>query len=673
MASTTLTVGLIVVSTTAFKKESTDTTTDLLHNFFDSSSSGSVLWKFSESIIVPDEAQAIKDAVIGFTDFKGYNLVVTTGGTGFAVTDITPETVKPLLSKEAPGLVHAMLSTSLKITPFAMMSRPIAGVRSSSVIITVPGSPKGAKENLEAVIALLSHACQQSADLLPSRKIHAGGTRALEEAAGVTAPSQAPPPSHHHHHGGCSGHTAPRAHTTYEHRPNSLTAPVTKRHRSSPYPTISVAEAHDIIAAQTPSPTSVFADVNPSLVGSVLATGVFAPESVPSYRASIVDGYAIHHTSGAGRYPVVSVSHATPGSIPPLLPGQIARVTTGAPVPDGATAVVMVEDTVLYSTTDDGAEEKEVEILPGDMAEGENIRLPGSDVMVGDLVLKKGTPITASGGEIGILASVGKREVLVYRRPTVGVLSTGDEVVPHTRREVLKIGEIRDSNRPSLLTAVAAAGFEVQDLGIAKDAPGDLESTLREALEKVDVVITTGGVSMGEMDFMKPTIVEKLNGIIHFGRVKMKPGKPTTFATVATKDPEGVKKKKLVFSLPGNPASALVTFHLFVLPSLRRAAGYADRSHLPRVVAVAGEDFRLDERPEFHRVRAAMGEDGRLVARSTGGQRSSRIGSAVGANGVLELPGRGEVGEKRWGKGVWPKGEMVKVMLWGPIGGVGEV
>lgn len=422
---------------------------------------------------------------------------------------------------------------------------------------------------------------------------------------------------------------------------------------------LSVDEANAIIAAKTQIGKAVEMLVDENLVGYVLAKDVTAAEAVPAFRASIVDGYAIHHTDGAGVYPVVSVSHAAPGTIPPLQPGQVARITTGAPLPPGATSVIMVEDTVLKSSTDDGAEEATVELLASGLEPGENVREVGSDVQSGTVILRTGDVINAVGGEIGLLASVGVTKVFVYQKPTVGVLSTGDEVVSHLRPGELKLGEVRDSNRPALLTAIKSAGYPAVDLQIAADKPGALESMLKDALSKVDVIITTGGVSMGELDLLKPTIEQSLGGTIHFGRVAMKPGKPTTFATVG---------EKRIFALPGNPASALVTFHLFVLPSLRKAAGY-EHWELPKVRVVAEQDFPLDPRPEFHRVFVGMRQDGRLGARSTGGQRSSRIGSATAANAVVALPAKGAVGEKREKIGAIPKGATVEAILWGQIGG----
>lgn len=236
---------------------------------------------------------------------------------------------------------------------------------------------------------------------------------------------------------------------------------------------LAVDDALRLIAEHTPAPTVEKAAVNMSLGGSVLAEDVKATESVPAFRASIVDGYAVKMPASStfekGIYPVAIVSHAQAGDVKELKEGEIARITTGAPLPPGADAVVMVEDTVLKSQTDDGQEEREVEILTSEIKAGENVREVGSDVREGDTILKKGEGVTVVGGEFGLLASVGTQEVSVYRRPVVGVLSTGDEIIPHDREGPLRLGEVRDINRPTLITAARSHRFEVIDLGIASD------------------------------------------------------------------------------------------------------------------------------------------------------------------------------------------------------------
>jgi gephyrin len=236
---------------------------------------------------------------------------------------------------------------------------------------------------------------------------------------------------------------------------------------------VSVEEALSLIYEHTPQPQTIKLPVNESLIGYVLAEDIKATESVPAFRASIVDGYAIKlPKSGVfekGVYPVSMISHAQAVDLQPLDEGKVARITTGAPLPPGADAVVMVEDTILKSMTEDAKEEKEIEILTSEVKSGENVREVGSDVEAGTVILRKGEGISAVGGEFGLLASVGAKEVSVYRKPVIGILSTGDEIVPHDREGGLKLGEVRDTNRPTLITAVRGSGFEAVDLGIVSD------------------------------------------------------------------------------------------------------------------------------------------------------------------------------------------------------------
>jgi gephyrin len=551
------------------------------------------------------------------------------------------------------------------------MSRPVAGVRGKTIIITLPGSPKGAKENLQAVLKLLPHACQQAAGA-DSRTLHVGGVKKLEVEAGVSSgfanvlPGQNHPHSHSHSYSSnhSHGHAMPIRHTNPAENPrsNDPSEGPTKRYRESPYPMVSVDDALDLIAEHTPIPQPVKTKVAPSIVGSVLAEDVIAKEAVPAFRASMVDGYAVTSSqcgpSGRGVFPIASVSHASPGEVPPLKAGEIARITTGAPLPPGAVSVVMVEDTLLNAMTEDGKEEKLVEILAQNVQAGQNFREVGSDIKAGSMILQKGEEISTIGGELGLLASVGRAEVLVYRRPVVGVLSTGDEIVEHDRPGDLCFGEVRDSNRPTVLAAVKSWGFEVIDLGVARDTSGALEEILRNALRKVDVVITTGGVSMGELDLLKPTIERSLGGTIHFGRVAMKPGKPTTFATVPVKNNAGERVSKVIFSLPGNPAAAIVTLHLLVLASLHKMSGISPAG-LPKMMVTISHDIKPDsKRSEYHRAIVSVGKDGLLYACSTGGQRSSRVGSLKSANALLCLPTRSDP---------LPKGAKVEALLMGRL------
>ncbi|OTB06520.1 hypothetical protein M426DRAFT_20967 [Hypoxylon sp. CI-4A] len=674
MSSTNkLKVALLIVSTTAARDPSTDASQGVLSDVIEEEGDGK--WNLVDTKIVPDVATQIQREIMRWTDVAAdpINLILTTGGTGFAVADNTPEAVSALLHKSAPGIVHGMLAASLSVTPFAMMSRPVAGVRNKSIIITLPGSPKGARENLQAVLKTLPHACLQAAGV-DSRTLHAGGVRKLEAEAGIKSDaghshahshshghdhgsSHQHGHSHGHNHGNLVRHTAPSSNLIS----NDPNLGPSRRNRESPYPMLSVDDALGKIKEYTPSSEIITSKVDRSLPGHVLAEDVHARENVPAFRASIVDGYAVVVPKDGnlkGVFPVVAISHAAPGEVKPLKEGEIARITTGAPLPPGATSVIMVEDTVLKTMTEDGKEEKEVEILADNVQEGENIREVGSDIKAGTTILSKGEQISAVGGEIGLLAAVGVAEVKTYRKPIIGVLSTGDEIVQHDRPGDLRLGEVRDTNRITLMSAAREHGYEVVDLGIAADKPGTLEETLRDAMRRVDLVVTSGGVSMGELDLLKPTIERSLGGTIHFGRVSMKPGKPTTFATVPVKNNAGERVTKVIFSLPGNPASAIVTFHLFVLPSLHQISGISPAG-LTKVPVTLAHDFVLDKaRPEYHRAIVTVGKDGNLIAASTGGQRSSKVGSLRGANGLLCLPA---------GKEPLRKGARVDALLMGGV------
>ncbi|CAJ0848246.1 14279_t:CDS:2, partial [Entrophospora sp. SA101] len=556
--------------------------------------------------VVPDDFTEIQKVVIQWCDKEKLDVVLTTGGTGFGVRDITPEAIQPLLNKTSPGITHLLISSSLQKTPFAALSRPISGIRGETIVITLPGSPKAVKENLEAIINILPHAI----DLVK------GGT-------------------------GENVHTKLTGNSGGGHD-------FTKRQRKSPYPMISVEEALKIIEndVQELSKVVITVPVNENLIGYVFAEDVLANENVPGYRASTVDGYAVIRI-----YPVVGTSIASGIGSEKLMikSGQIARITTGGPVPNGANAVVMVEDTSLVKASEDNLTEQSVEIHV-QVNEMENIREIGSDTSIGMIVARKGELVSAVGGEIGVLASVGVKEVKVYKKMVFGILSTGNEVIDYKDTNELKYGQIRDSNRPTLLSIAKAIGFEVFDFGIAK-----LEKTIRTALNQVDILVTTGGVSMGEYDLLKPVLEHSLGATIHFGRLNMKPGKPTTFATL--KQPS----KKLIFALPGNPVSTTVTFYLFVLPVLKKLSGY-EIYKSPIVKVEIRNNIKLDPRPEYHRIIINFDHlNNKLMATSTGNQISSCMMSLKSCNGLLQLPGRTNT------QTILEKGTIIDAMLIGQL------
>ncbi|KAG5566413.1 hypothetical protein RHGRI_002104 [Rhododendron griersonianum] len=362
------------------------------------------------------------------------------------------------------------------------------------------------------------------------------------------------------------------------------------------------------------------------------------PVSVPLHEALGKDGYAVVATDGPGEYPVITESRAgNDGVDVTVTPGTVAYVTTGGPIPEGADAVVQVEDTEVIKG--DSIEAKRVRILV-QTSQGVDIRPVGCDINKDDVVLKSGERLGAA--EIGLLATAGVMIVKVYPSPTIAVLSTGDELVEPTTANLSR-GQIRDSNRAMLLAAAAQQQCKVVDLGIASDDEETIERVLDGAISSgIDILLTSGGVSMGDRDYIKPLLHKR--GKVYFDKVRMKPGKPLTFAEIVPESPNNLTAKKiLAFGLPGNPVSCIVGFQVFVVPTIRHLAGWAN-PHLPRVRARLKRSVKTDPvRPEFHRsiisweVNDGSGNPG-FVAESTGHQMSSRLLSMKSANALLELP-----------------------------------
>ncbi|XP_031111127.1 molybdopterin biosynthesis protein CNX1 isoform X3 [Ipomoea triloba] len=263
----------------------------------------------------------------------------------------------------------------------------------------------------------------------------------------------------------------------------------------------------------------------------------------------------------------------------------------------------------------------------------------GSDIAKGDVVLKSGEHLGAP--EIGLLATVGVTIVQVYPTPTIAVLSTGDELV-EPEVGCLARGQIRDSNRAMILAAATDQHCRVIDLGIVGDDECQIEETLDQAFSSgINILLTSGGVSMGDRDYVKPLLGKK--GKLCFQKVNMKPGKPLVFAEILPRSTDVTTNKILAFGLPGNPVGCMVCFHLFVVPAIRHLSGWA-HPHLPRVQARLKQSIKPDPaRPEFHRaiiswqLNDGSGLPG-FVAESTGQQRSSRLLSMKSANALLEVP-----------------------------------
>lgn len=402
--------------------------------------------------------------------------------------------------------------------------------------------------------------------------------------------------------------------------------------RESPYPMVPVDEAHRLIAAQAAAlPSEEISSLD--ALGRVLAEDVFAPEFMPDVPKSAMDGYALRAADGVAERRVLAELTAGGDARVEIAPGTAARIMTGAPLPPGADAVVVVEQTEER----DGLLRIEREPRPG-----QYIQQVGDDIRAGDGVLARGA--TLGPAEIGLLATLGLTRVRARRRPVVAVLATGDEVVePDAPRGA---GGIRDSNRYALLAAVREAGCEGVSLGIARDDWAAQRQAILDGLDRADVLITSGGVSMGTRDLIKPLLAEV--GTVHFGRIAFKPGKPTTFATVGA---------KMAFGLPGFPVSSLVSFEVFVRPALRTLLGDA-HPHRPRVRVVLEAPIRpAPDRPEYQRA-IVRWHDGRLTAASTGEQTSSRLLSLRGANALLLVPP---------GERVYAAGSELEALLTAPL------
>jgi len=387
---------------------------------------------------------------------------------------------------------------------------------------------------------------------------------------------------------------------------------------------ISIDEARARVLAETaPLPAEVRR--LETAFGYVLAEEVVSSLNVPPFDNSAMDGFAVFAADVVDAGPETPVAMVLEDTIPAghvadraLNRGAVAKIMTGAPIPSGANAVVQSEL----------AREEEGRVLIYQAAKpGANVRRAAEDVAAGDRVLLAGALLGPA--EIGVLASLGLAELRVHRRPRVAVLSTGSELVEVD--QPLAPGKIRNSNGYALQAYCQQAGVEVTRLGIA---PDDYDSTLRMVEQGLsyDVLITSGGVSVGEFDFVK-NVQDALGVERRLWGVAMKPGKPLVF---------GVRGSTLVFGLPGNPVSALVSFELFVKPALLRLMGHK-RVVKPLYKAIVEEEvLSKDSRTYVVRVRAWREAD-RWHVSSTGPQGSGILRSMVGANGLIFVPGAPKV------------------------------
>jgi molybdenum cofactor synthesis domain-containing protein len=401
---------------------------------------------------------------------------------------------------------------------------------------------------------------------------------------------------------------------------------------------ISEQEARDYVLDRC----AVAAAVDTSIadaIGCVLAEAVVAAEDVPPFANSAVDGYAVRATDVANaptRLRVVAEVAAGWSTDRVVGPGEAVRIMTGAPMPAGADAAVMVEDTERV----DG---DEVLIHRG-VPVGSSVRDVGEDVHAGTALFPAGTVVRPAVA--GVLASVNAGRVRVVRQARVAVLSTGDELI--TDGSPLRPGQIRESNKTMLLPMVAEAGCEAIDLGVVHDDEAALESILRDAAESYDAIITSGGVSMGEYDVVKAVLSRIAE--MRWMQIAIKPAKPFAFGLLATSN-----RHVPVFGLPGNPVSSMVSFELFARPGLRKMMGHTvlDR---PILVAVADEGLRrrTDGKTHYMRVFGSFGPDGRYHIGSVGAQGSHQLAATSLADAIAIVPD---------GEGVEPGGSVATMLL----------
>jgi len=386
---------------------------------------------------------------------------------------------------------------------------------------------------------------------------------------------------------------------------------------------ISVEEAKQILAQSfTPKPVGKERVNLSEAHNRILATDVTSPLNVPPFDRSTVDGYALksEDTFGADEDKPIALKlygQVNVGETPKVKvqKGIAAQIVTGAPMPDGADSVVMVEYTV---------QKGEKVLIHNAVSKGENVMKAGSDIRKGETMLRKGKGL--SSHEIGVLAALGADRVEVFKRPKVAIISTGAEVVEPGKP--LQPGKIYDINAHTLSAAVAECGSEPLSLGIVQDQTDLMEAALRKALSRADVAITSGGVSVGPTDII-PKVLDTLGkpGVIVYG-IAIRPGKPTTIAIV---------NGKPVFSLPGHPTSALLIFHLFVRPVLAKMAGKQDETPITIRAVTSERLFPARGRRTFVTVTLKRDRSGKIMASQVPTGLSGAITTLAKADGFTEI------------------------------------
>ena len=394
------------------------------------------------------------------------------------------------------------------------------------------------------------------------------------------------------------------------------------------------AQSFVIGACPTLAPVTVsFVDAE----GCVLADDVVASEEVPPFDNTAVDGYAVRSADTAAPpidLPVVDEVPAGTATDRELGAGEAIRIMTGAPMPAGADAVVMVEETERL----DGERVR----INTSVEPGAAVRRAGDDVRPGDRLFPAGTVVTPA--IVGVLASINAGTVSVVPRITVAVLSTGDELVEHGGQ--LEPGQIRESNRKMLAGMLRETGCDVIDLGNVLDDEAALEAVLRDAAGRCDAIVSSGGVSMGDYDVVKAVLGRIAD--MNWMQIAIKPAKPFAFGSI-----DGTP----IFGLPGNPVSSIVSFEMLARPALRRMMGHRKLAR-QSLVAIADDGLtrRSDGKVHLMRVLAEFRDDGRCHVRSARAQGSHQLAATALANAIAVVPD---------GDGLAPGAEVAVLLLQG--------
>lgn len=359
-------------------------------------------------------------------------------------------------------------------------------------------------------------------------------------------------------------------------------------------------------------------------LGCVVAEELRAKERVPGFSNSAMDGYAIRAIDtapGSAKLRVIGSVMAGDVSTLRVKTGGAVRIMTGAPLPDGADSVCKIEEVTIDSKGD-------LVLIPRTVRPGENVRHPGEDIDVGQRLVEPGDELGPM--QIGLLTSQGFTSALVHPRPRVGVLSTGNELAGSPG--MLQGGKIRDINRPMLLASLRQSGFTPVDLGIIRDDEESITEAFRNAILECDAVISTGGVSVGDVDIVKAVILNLCGASARWMQVAIKPGRPFTFGVVG-------KRATPLFGLPGNPVSTLVCFELYARPALRQLGGHQIVER-PTIDSILDCPVLRERDGRLHLVHVTVGfhEDGRLHVENVARQGSHLVSAVAGANAIAMIP-----------------------------------